>query len=267
MNLLVKPPTIPGRRLIAGAPEGHGARALADLARAWGEVLFVARDDAALASVAEALAFFAPDVECVEIPAWDCLPFDRVSPNPVLAGRRVNALTHLAGARRSAPRAILTTVSAALQRVPARATFEGATLLLAPGAKVSPDDVTGFLVRHGYGRTQTVMEPGEYAVRGGILDVFPPGAEHPFRLDFFGDTLEAVRAFDPETQRTVAPATAARLEPTSEVPLDPESIARFRTGYRALFGAPAANDALYEAVSAGRRHMGMALDRAVSRTA
>jgi transcription-repair coupling factor (superfamily II helicase) len=257
VSFLVKPPTIPGRRLVAGAPEGHAARALADLARAWGEVLFVARDDAALASAVEALAFFAPDVERVEFPAWDCLPFDRVSPNPVLAGRRVDALARLAGERPTAPRAILTTASAVLQRVPARAAFEGASLALAPGARLSPDEVTAFLVRHGYGRTQTVMEPGEYAVRGGILDVFPPGAEHPLRLDFFGDTLDAVRAFDPETQRTVGKATDARLEPTSEVPLDPESIARFRTGYRALFGAPAANDALYEAVSAGRRHMGM----------
>ena len=96
MSFLVKPPTIPGRRLVAGAPEGHAARALADLARACGEVLFVARDDAALASAVEALAFFAPDVERVEFSAWDCLPFDRVSPNPVLAGKRVDALARLA---------------------------------------------------------------------------------------------------------------------------------------------------------------------------
>ncbi len=247
----------PGRRLIAGAPQGHAARALADLARARGEILFVARDGAALAAFAEALAFFAPDVERLEFPAWDCLPFDRVSPNPVLAGKRVDALARLAAGGRERPRAILTTVSAALQRVPPRSYFAGATLALEPGGKLSPDDVIGFLVRHGFGRTQTVMEPGEYAVRGGILDVFPPGGERPLRLDFFGDTLEAARAFDPETQRTVGRIAGAALKPTSEAPLDPESIARFRTGYRALFGAPAANDALYEAISAGRRHMGM----------
>jgi len=249
--------TFPGRRLIAGAPQGHAARVLADLTRAQGEVLFVARDGAALTAVAEALAFFAPDVERLEFPAWDCLPFDRVSPNPVLAGKRVDALARLAGDERISPRAILTTVSAALQRVPPRTYFAGATMALEPGARLAPDAVTAFLVRHGFGRTQTVMEPGEYAVRGGILDVFPPGAERPLRLDFFGDTLEAVRAFDPETQRTVGKIAGAALKPTSEVPLDPESIARFRTGYRALFGAPAANDALYEAISAGRRHMGM----------
>ena len=257
MSLLVKPPTIPGRRLIAGAPGGFAAEVLADLARAWGEVLFVARDDAALASLAEALAFFAPQVERLEIPAWDCLPFDRVSPNPALVGRRVESFTRLIGDRRSSPRVVLTTVSAALQRVPPRAAFAGTTLALDPGARLSPEDVIAFLVRHGFGRTQTVMEPGEFAVRGGILDVFPPGAENPLRLDFFGDTLEQVRAFGPETQRTIGPQASAQLKPTSEVPLDPESIARFRTGYRALFGAPGANDALYEAVSAGRRHMGM----------
>jgi transcription-repair coupling factor (superfamily II helicase) len=249
--------TSSGRRLLAGAPEGQAARALADLARARGEVLFVARDDAALAGCAESLAFFASELDRLEIPAWDCLPFDRVSPHPVLAGQRVDALARLVENSRSGPRAILTTVSAILQRVPARATFKDASLALAPGARLDPDAVGAFLVRHGYGRTQTVMEPGEYAVRGGILDVFPPGAARALRLDFFGDTLEAVRAFDPETQRTVGKIADAVLQPTSEVPLDPESIARFRTGYRALFGAPAANDALYEAVSAGRRHMGM----------
>ncbi|MEK7245876.1 MAG: CarD family transcriptional regulator, partial [Pseudomonadota bacterium] len=257
MSLLVKPLAIPGRRLIAGAPGGFAAEVLADLARAWGEVVFVARDDAALASLADALAFFAPEVERLEIPAWDCLPFDRVSPNAALIGRRIDTFTRLIGDPRSSPRVVLTTVAAALQRVPARALFVGTTFALNPGARLAPQDVTAFLVRHGFGRTQTVMEPGEYAVRGGILDVFPPGAENPLRLDFFGDTLEQMRAFDPVTQRTIGPRTGAALKPTSEIPLDPESISRFRTGYRALFGAPGANDALYEAVSAGRRHMGM----------
>ena len=243
--------------MIAGAPGGHSARVLADLAGTWGEILFVARDDAGLASHAEALAFFAPEVERLEIPAWDCLPFDRVAPNAVLVGRRMDAFTHLIEDKPSGPRVVLTTVAAALQRVPPRAAFAGKTLALAPGTRLSPDDLTAFLVRHGFGRTQTVMEPGEYAVRGGILDVFPPGAENPLRLDFFGDTLDTVRTFDPETQRTIGKMAGARLKPTSEIPLDPESIARFRTSYRALFGAPKANDALYEAVSAGRRHMGL----------
>ena len=230
MSLLVKPPTIPGRRLIAGAPEGFDAQVLADLVRAWGEVVFVARDDAALARRAEALAFFAPEVERLEIPAWDCLPFDRISPNPALVGRRVESFTRLIGDKRSLPRVVLTTVSAALQRIPARMIFAGTTLALDPGKHLSPEDVTAFLVRHGFGRTQTVMEPGEYAVRGGILDIFPPGAENPLRLDFFGDTLDSMRAFDPETQRTIGHVASATLKPTSEIPLDPESIARFRTG-------------------------------------
>ncbi|MSP80516.1 MAG: transcription-repair coupling factor, partial [Rhodospirillales bacterium] len=257
MSLLAKPLTIPGRRLIAGAPAGFDAQVLADLARAWGEVVFVARDDAGLASLADALAFFAPEAERLEIPAWDCLPFDRVSPNAALVGRRVESFTRLVGDRRSTPRVVLTTVAAALQRVPARAIFAGVTFALDPGARLAPEDVTAFLVRHGFGRTQTVMEPGEFAVRGGILDVFPPGADNPLRLDFFGDTLDSVRVFDPVTQRTIGPRADATLKPTSEIFLDPESIARFRTGYRALFGAPGANDALYEAISAGRRHMGM----------
>ena len=257
MAILVKSLSVPGRRLVAGAPEGFDALVLADLARAAGAVLFVARDDAALARHVEALAFVAPEIECLELPAWDCLPFDRVSPNAGIVGRRIAALTRLTAAGGEGARVILTTVAAVLQRLPPRASFASAVLPLRPGATLAPEAAMAFLVRHGYNRTQTVMEPGEYAVRGGILDVFPPGVERPLRLDFFGDSLDAVRTFDPESQRTVGRADDAALRPVSEIPLDEDSIARFRTGYRALFGAPRSDDTLYESVSTGRRPMGV----------
>src|SRR6185437_12259604 len=109
----------------------------------------------------------------------------------------------------------------------------------------------------GFIRTSTVREPGEYAVRGGILDLFPPGMDLPVRFDFFGDTLETIRNFDSETQRTVMDMHALDLVPVAEFQLTTDTIRKFRTGYVATFGAASPDDLLYEAVSEGRRYPGM----------
>ena len=100
-------------------------------------------------------------------------------------------------------------------------------------------------------------KPGEYAVRGGILDLFPAGLDLPVRFDFFGDSLESIRSFDAETQRTLLDMRSLDLVPISEFQLTTETIRRFRMGYVAAFGAPGRDDQLYEAVSEGRRHPGM----------
>ncbi len=115
----------------------------------------------------------------------------------------------------------------------------------------------GWLEHNGYNRTSTVRESGEYAVRGGILDLFPAGLDQPVRLDFFGDTLESIRTFDAESQRTLMDMRGLDLMPVSEFQLTTETIRRFRMGYVAAFGAPRRDDALYEAVSEGRRYPGM----------
>jgi transcription-repair coupling factor (superfamily II helicase) len=248
-----------GRLQVWGAPQGYDARILAELAAGGLDILFVARDDVRLAQTSEAVAFFAPDVERLEFPAWDCLPYDRVSPNAQIVSRRIDTLTRLLGDRPSPEKAriVLTTVSAVLQRVSPREAFAGATLAIAAGARLDPGTVTDFLIRHGFGRSETVMEPGEFAVRGGIVDVFPPGLDMPVRLDFFGDDLEGIRTFDPTSQRSTGKLKTTVIKPVSEVPLDGEAVGRFRTGYRELVGAAIHDDALYEAVSEGRRHIGM----------
>ena len=242
-----------------GAPQGYDARILAELAGGDDDILFIARDDVRLAQTSEAVRFFAPAVERLEFPAWDCLPYDRVSPNAEIVSRRIDTLTRLLAGRSAAGRGriVLTTVSAALQRVPPRDSFAGATLRIAVGERIDPSALTDFLVRHGFGRSETVMEPGEFAVRGGIVDIFPPGLDVPVRLDFFGDDLDAIRTFDATSQRSSGTLTEILLKPVSEVPLDATAIERFRTGYRELFGAAIHDDPLYEAVSAGRRHLGM----------
>ena len=260
MELLTKKLECPGRLLISGAPEGFDALLMAELAQdAAAGLVFVARDDVRLARMAEALAFFAPRTERLEFPAWDCLPYDRVSPNGEIVSRRIDTLTRLleTAPDEAAGRVVLTTVSALLQRVPPRAVFAGATLHATVGRRLDPEALVAFLADSGYVRSGTVMESGEYAVRGGIVDVFPPGRAEPVRLDFFGDDLEGIRVFDPATQRTTGTLQGTALKPVSEMLLDEAAIARFRSGYRVLFGAPARDDPLYEAVSAGRRHMGM----------
>lgn len=248
----------PGRTTIAGAPEGFDALVVAELSREGRDLLFVARDDARLAHMAEAIGFFAPDIDCLELPAWDCLPYDRVSPNPTLVSRRIDAFCRLAAEDRApVPRVVLTTVSALLQRVPPPEAFSAASMAVAPGDRVDRDRLAAFLVAAGYVSSDTVREPGEYAVRGGIVDIFPTGRAEPVRLDFFGDDVDSIRTFDALSQRTTGQAESIVLRPVSEVLIDAQAIERFRSGYRELFGVVSGDDPLYEAVSAGRRHLGM----------
>ena len=240
-----------------GAPEGFDALLLADRrAKHTGTVLHVARDDSRMARLSEALAFFAPGVELLRFPAWDCLPYDRVSPNPEIVSERIATLARLLEPARK-PRLVLTTVNALVQRVPPRRAFEGANLVLREGGATDPSAITAFLEANGYGRAGTVMEPGEYATRGGIIDIFPAGEPEPVRLDMFGDTIESLRRFDPSTQRSSTAIKTLVLRPVSEVPLDPTSVTRFREGWRELFGPKAAEDPLYQAISDGRRYPGI----------
>ena len=242
---------------VFGAPEGYDALLVARRrAEEAGAVLHVCRDDARMGRMADALAFFAPGAEVLSFPAWDCLPYDRVSPNPAIVAERVATLTRLTE-KATRPRIVLTTVNALVQRVPARTVFAGASMRLARGGDVDQRALIAFLDANGYGRAGTVMEPGEYAVRGGILDLYPAGESDPVRLDLFGDEIEGMRRFDTGTQRSGETVEALWLRPMGEVFLDKGSVERFRTGYRDLFGSGATEDPLYASVSAGQRHPGM----------
>jgi len=248
----------PERVSCGSVPDGLDAVLLGATAAEPGArpVLHIARDDARMAALAEMLRFTAPEAEILAFPAWDCLPYDRVSPNAEIVARRLDVLSRLVQDG-LAPPLVLTTVSAILQRVPPRAALANASLHARVGKEIPQAELTGFFANNGYHRAGTVREPGEYAIRGGIVDVFPPGENEPLRLDFFGDELEAVRRFDAMTQRTTGNEEAVTLRPVSEIALTPDSIQRFRHGYRALFGAATDADPLYEAVSAGQRYIGM----------
>ena len=269
--MAVKPsfPSLPVERLLkaphmiaSGVPEGLDALLLGELARQTprgAPILHIARDANRLVTLEDALAFFAPDVTVLTFPTWDGVPYDRVAPNADTIARRIatlSELTHRETAGNTSSLIVLTTVNAVVQRVPPRAFIAASSMRLAAGNAVSMQELVERLEVSSYGRAGTVTDPGQYAVRGGILDLYPPGAQ-PVRLDFFGDTLESIRAFDPETQRTAARLDSVELLPMSELVLTPDVRRAFRQRYVELFGPVTGDDPLYESISAGRQHQGM----------
>jgi len=242
---------------VGGAPEGFDAQLiLKEVDKCNGPVVHVVRDDKRMAATKAALEFFAPDMPVIVFPGWDCLPYDRVSPNADISATR---MATLAGLVHDMPGqfVLLTTLNAATQRVPARRVLKEAAFRAQVDQRVDEKALRQFLVRMGFTQAPTVMEPGDYAIRGGIIDVFPPGDSGPVRLDFFGDVLDGVRRFDPATQRTTEKLDIIELAPVSEVILDEAAITRFRQNYRIEFGAAGTDDPLYEAISAGRKHQGV----------
>jgi len=247
----------PNQITTGGAPEGYDAQLiLREIAKADGPVIHVARDDKRMAATEAALRFFAPDMPVLRFPGWDCLPYDRVSPNADISAARMATLAALV---HGAPKqfVLLTTVSAAMQRIPAREVLKEAAFTARVDAQVDEEALRNFLVRMGFSQSPTVMEPGDYAIRGGIIDIYPPGEGGPVRLDLFGDVLDGARRFDPVSQRTIEKLEVVELAPVSEVILDDPAIRRFRQNYRIEFGAARTDDPLYEAVSAGRKTQGI----------
>jgi transcription-repair coupling factor (superfamily II helicase) len=257
----------PGRPLtLAGVAEGAEGLMIADLARAVAarsgapatSLLVICRDGPRMAALARALGFFGPGLGVQEFPSWDCLPYDRSSPHAGVVAQRMTALSRLARLKgRDRPAVLLTTINAALQRMPARDLVADQSFAVTPGNVLDMQGITRWLELNGFARTATVREAGDYAVRGGIIDLYAPGMAEPVRLDFFGDTLESIRSFDPESQRTTDQLHALDLVPVAEFQLTTETIRRFRLGYVEAFGAPLPDDLLYQAVSEGRRHIGM----------
>ncbi|MEM6384422.1 MAG: transcription-repair coupling factor [Pseudomonadota bacterium] len=246
---------------LEGVPDGMVPVLLGAMAKAaGGPVIYIASDGPRARTVAEALPFFAPNLPVLQLPPWDCLPYDRVSPSAHVVAQRLATLARLAGYRASGantPLLLITTINAAIQKLPAPDAIAKQAISLAPGQSRPMQSILTYLEANGYDRTSTVREAGEYAVRGGILDLFPPGAMSPIRLDFFGDTLETIRTFSVESQRSETTRKSLDLLPMSEVQLTEDSIRAFRRAYAASFGAPSRDDVLYTTVSSGRRVQGM----------
>ncbi|MES2147463.1 MAG: transcription-repair coupling factor [Pseudomonadota bacterium] len=247
---------------LAGVPAGFLPWLAADLARAafgsgaGGRAVAIVADEAAMRALADTAPLFSPEVEVVTLPAWDCLPYDRASPALRVMAERLATLNALQ-IRIERPQLLVTTASAATQRLLTPFRVRQLTRRIERGERIDREALIGQLNALGYQRSDTVAEHGEYAVRGSLIDLFPAGEEQALRLDFFGDEIDSIRRFDPADQRSTDKADSFILLPASEALLDAETIKRFRSEYRETFGATATQDPLYQALSEGRRMAGM----------
>ncbi|MDC0551204.1 transcription-repair coupling factor [Amylibacter sp.] len=241
---------------LSGAPDGFDANILSNfITEKQKSIIFVARDDKRLDLMRKSLWFFSPNIPILDFPSWDCLPYDRISPNADVSSARMATLAALSSGF-EAPIVLLTTLNAITQYIPNRTIVSNNSFVAIVGRTINVIELRAYFSKMGFVQTPTVTEPGDYAIRGGIIDVFPPGESGPVRMDLFGDELESARRFDPVTQRTVENLDRIEFAPVSEVILDDVSINRFRNNYRKEFGSAGLDDPLYEAISAGRKHQG-----------
>ncbi|MEO1090688.1 MAG: transcription-repair coupling factor [Pseudomonadota bacterium] len=242
-------------RAVSHAPEGADALFAAERLAEVGCHLHIARDSVRGDRFMSVVRLAVPDVAAYLFPGWDCLPYDRVSPTNDVMAQRLTVLDGLV-AHGDGPLVVVATINAILQRLPPRSAIEAARVAVRAGERIDRDAFVQRLEALGYRRVSTVVEAGEYAVRGSLVDLFPTGNGAPHRLDFFGAEIEAIRTFDPMTQRSLGKIERLALRPSSEVLLDPTSIERFKIGFLQRFGA-ATDDPLFEAVANGRHFAGM----------
>ncbi|MDG1858545.1 MAG: transcription-repair coupling factor [Emcibacteraceae bacterium] len=245
--------------ILSNVPEGMDALLLADTARDIDKskvILHIARDDMRMENIAELISYYIPDADVITFPAWDCLPYDRVSPNPDILARRMKALTDILKSS-DKTKIIVTTINAVTQRIPNKATLKEASFNTKVGSQLNIDNLTNYLIHNGYSRSSTVVDHGDFAIRGSIIDIYPPGSKKPVRIDLWGDEVDTIKQFDPVSQRTEQKIDQINLIPMGEIFLDEKSISRFRRAYIIEFGTARKDDPLYEAVMDGRKHAGM----------
>lgn len=247
----------PAGLTLSSVPSGFAPLLLADLTRAAKtRTLFIAPDDSAMRAIADAVPFFAPELEILLLPAWDCLPYDRASPSVAVTSQRMSTLQALQQPT-SKKQLVLTTIGAVIQKYVTPFRIRQTGERLTAGREITRERLASLLQSNGYFRVDTVAEAGEFAIRGSIVDLFPAGSEFGLRLDFFGDEIESIRRFNPSDQRSIDRVDHFDILPAVEALMDEEAIKRFRMGYRERFGVTATGDPLYQAVSEGRRLSGM----------
>ena len=232
-------------RLLPGAPRGprhqrwgqlYGCAsplAVAEFARsAPGPVLLILPDPRDADQLVEELQFFASDLDVILFPDSETLPYDAFSPHPDLISRRLAAMNRLPGLERGVVVVALPTL---LQKLPPAAWVAGSSLVLECGSRLDLDQFRLNLGAAGYASVSQVSEHGEFAVRGSIIDVFPMGAERPFRIDLFDEDIDTIREFDPETQRSTDTLDAIRLLPAREFPFDDAARGDFKRRFRERF--------------------------------
>jgi len=249
--LAPKPPTASERHVRWRGLHGSApALALAEsLARDERLYLIVTRGARDLERLAAEIRFFGgAEVTVLILPDWEVLPYDVFSPHPDIVSQRLRTLFHLPQARRGC---LIVAADTLLQRLPPREYIQSRTFELAVGDTLALEPFRARLIDAGYASVSEVGSPGEFAVRGSLIDVFPMGSAEPLRIDLFDDEIEALRRFDPETQRSLDSIERVRLLPAREIPLDPDAVRAFRRRYRTRFEGDPMQSAVYRGVSAG----------------
>ena len=196
----------------------------------------------------EEITWFAPNLRVHLLPDWETLPYDSFSPLQDLISERLATL--YAVSRREAD-VLLVPASTALYRMAPTAYLAAYTFFLKQGAKLDVEQLRAQMTTAGYAHVTQVVSPGEYSVRGGLIDLFPMGATLPYRIDLFDDEVESIKTFDPDTQRTVFPVKEIRLLPAREFPIDDKGRTRFRSRFRETFEGDPSRVTLYKDVSNG----------------
>ena len=247
------PKLTPGRRFTLPRPTGSAdALLLAQLAqreRAAGRLVAIVTSDANDAQrLIEEIAFFAPAVRCALFPDWETLPYDQFSPHQDLISERLATLWRIL--QREAD-VVLVPATTALYRVAPPAFLAGYTFHFAVKQKLQEAKLKAQLTLAGYNHVTQVVSPGEYAVRGGLIDLFPMGSAVPYRVDLFDDEVDSIRTFDPDSQRSLYPVPEVRLLPGREFPMDDEARARFRSRWRELLEGDPTKSRIYKDMGNG----------------
>ncbi|MBU6140071.1 MAG: transcription-repair coupling factor [Proteobacteria bacterium] len=222
------------------------------------DFVFVAKDDAEMELIQKQIHFFAPDFEILNFYAWDSLPFDRVSPKALISANRIKTLHRLMTRAEGKRFFIVTSVNSLLQKTIPAGQIKDLGLYLKIGSKASIPQISEFLVSKGYERRTCANSVGEFAIRGGIIDVVMQQAADliGYRIDFLGDEVESIKVFDPITQITQEAVKSLEILPSSEVIFNKKTVENFRQKYRENFGA-SLDDQLYSAISENRSYPGM----------
>ncbi|MBL6717387.1 MAG: transcription-repair coupling factor [Pseudomonadales bacterium] len=253
-----RPHTAERRLRWRGLLPGADALALAAAARAQDALVLVVTADTESANRLESeLAFFLSqpsDPQVLHFPDWETLAYDSFSPHEAIISQRLATLAALPSLRRGV---LVSPITTLLHRISPLNWLLGRTLALSKGDQFDRDESLKRFHAAGYRRVDTVLEHGEYAVRGALIDIFPMGSAYPFRIDLFDDEIESLRTFDPESQRTLETLDTLRLLPAKEFPLDETALKSFKDRWHLAFDVDARACPIYQDVTQGSAPAGI----------
>ncbi|MCM2252622.1 MAG: transcription-repair coupling factor [Ramlibacter sp.] len=247
------PKLSPGKRYTLPRPPGSADALLiarvAERAKAARQPTAIVTADATDAQrLLEEIAFFAPGLRCALFPDWETLPYDSFSPHQDLISERLATLWRISQGEADVVVVPATTV---LYRLAPPSFLAGHTFHFQAGQKLQESKLKAQLTLAGYSHVNQVISPGEYAVRGGLIDLFPMGSSVPYRVDLFDDEIDSIRTFDPDSQRSLYPVPEVRLLPGREFPMGDEARARFRGRWRELLEGDPTRSRIYKDIGNG----------------